>query len=87
MILTTSISKWGNGQGIRIPKNILEFLKWTESEKVEIIAENDGIKIKKIKRNYKYIQKKHIKELFEDFNEIYKKENIDWGEPVGKEIW
>ena len=30
MILTTSISKWGNGQGIRIPKNILEFLKWTE---------------------------------------------------------
>lgn len=84
MILTTSISKWGNGQGIRIPKNILEFLKWTESEKVEIIAENDGIKIKKITVPEK---RKNIKELFEDFNEIYKKENIDWGEPVGKEIW
>ncbi len=75
MILTTSISKWGNGQGIRIPKNILEFLKWTESEKVEIIAENDGIKIKKITVHEK---RKNIKELFEDFNEIYKKENIDW---------
>ncbi len=84
MILTTSISKWGNGQGIRIPKNILEFLKWTESEKVEIIAENDGIKIKKITVHEK---RKNIKELFEYFNEIYKKENIDWGEPVGKEIW
>ena len=84
MILTTSISKWGNGQGIRIPKNILEFLKWTESEKVEIITENDGIKIKKIAVPEK---RKNIKELFENFDGTYKKENIDWGEPAGKEIW
>ncbi len=84
MILTTSISKWGNGQGIRIPKNILEFLKWTESEKVEIITEDDGIKIKKITIPEK---RKNIYELFENFDGTYKKENIDWGEPQGNEIW
>ena len=83
MILTTSISKWGNGQGIRIPKNILEFLKWNENEKVEIITENDSIKIKKIVIPEK---RKNIKELFENFEGTYKKENIDWGEPIGKEI-
>lgn len=60
MTLTTSISKWGNGQGIRIPKNILEFLKWTESEKVEIITEGECIKIKKL-----LLQKK--KKIFMNF--------------------
>lgn len=84
MTLTTSISKWGNGQGIRIPKNILEFLKWTESEKVEIITEGECIKIKKITAPEK---RKNIYELFENFDGKYEKEEINWGEPQGKEIW
>lgn len=84
MTLTTSISKWGNGQGIRIPKNVLEFLKWNENEKVEIITEDNGIKIKKIVSPEK---RKNIYELFENFEGIYKKEEIDWGGPQGKEIW
>lgn len=83
MALTTSISKWGNGQGIRIPKNILDFLNWKESEKVEIILEDDSIKIKKITAT----KRKNIKELFENYDGVYKKEVIEWGEPVGKEIW
>lgn len=29
---------------------------------------------------------KSIKELFKDYKEIYEKEVINWGEPVGKEI-
>lgn len=83
MALTVSISKWGNGQGIRIPKSILEFLNWSDAEKVEIIAEEDYIKIKKIDVK----KRKNIKELFADYNANYEKEVIDWGEPVGKEVW
>lgn len=84
MTLTTSISKWRNEQGIRMPKNILEFLKLTESEKVEVTTEDDGIKIKKIAVPEK---RKNIKELFGNFDGTYKKENIDWGELQGKEMW
>ena len=83
MTLTISISKWRNGQGIRMPKNILKFLKLIESEKVEITTEDDGIKIKKVAVPEK---RKNIKELFDNFNGTYKKEDIDWGEPQGKEI-
>lgn len=83
MALTTSISKWGNGQGIRIPKNVLDFLNWNDSEKVEIIVEDNSIKIKKLSVK----ERKNIKELFKDYNSVYKKETIDWGEPVGKEVW
>ena len=56
MTLTGNICKWGNGQAIRIPKAILDFLKWTEDDKFELITENGELKIKKIeekkKRNY-----------------------------------
>lgn len=83
MALTTTISKWGNGQGVRIPKNILDFLNWNDCEKVEIIAEEDCIKIKKVSTK----KRKNIKELFENYNEVYEKETIEWGEPIGKEIW
>ena len=83
MALTTSICKWGNGQGIRIPKNILDVLGWNESEKVEIIVEDNSVKIKKVSAK----ERKNIKELFKNYDGVYRKETIDWGEPVGKEIW
>lgn len=48
------------------------------------IAEDNGIKIKKIVIPEK---RKNIYELFENFEGTYKKEEIDWGGPQGKEIW
>lgn len=83
MPLTISILKWGNGQDIRIPKSVLELLNWSDCEKLELIAETDCIKIKKVDVK----KRKNIKELFKNYNGNYEKENIDWGDPVGKEIW
>lgn len=82
MTLTISITKWGNGQGIRIPKSILKLLNWSDNEKVEIVAEDGQIKIKKADK-----KRQNIKELFENYDGNYEKENMDWDEPVGKEIW
>ncbi|WP_339331597.1 AbrB/MazE/SpoVT family DNA-binding domain-containing protein [Fusobacterium animalis] len=48
MTLLSTISKWGNGQGIRLPKTLLELLKWENNDKLEIIVENENIRIKKI---------------------------------------
>ena len=30
--MTTTIQKWENSQGIRIPKTILDTVKWTEAK-------------------------------------------------------
>ena len=38
-IMTTTIQKWGNSQGIRLPKHILEALNWHEGEKLDIKTE------------------------------------------------
>lgn len=79
--MTTIIQKWGNSQGIRIPKFILEAMGWTDSEELTMVTDNDKIIIQKAEK------RKNIKELFADFNEEYTPVNIDWGEPVGEEVW
>ena len=84
MTLLSTISKWGNGQGIRLPKTLLELLKWENNDKLEIIVENENIRIKKINSTKK---RKNIKELFTNYEREYEVQEIDWGEPEGKEIW
>lgn len=76
------IQKWGNSQGIRIPKGILNDLKWQSDENVEIIAEDDNIIIKKAIND-----EKNIDILFANYEGTYEPVNIDWGHPQGKEIW
>lgn len=76
------IQKWGNSQGIRIPKKILKTLDLSINDNVLIEEEKDCIKIKKIEEE----KRKTIKELFANYEGDYKSEEIDWGEPVGREI-
>lgn len=81
--MTTTIQKWGNSQGIRIPKILLDSMNWSENEQIVIIADNEKLIIEKSKEN----KRKNIIELFENYKEDYTPEEIDWGEPKGAEIW
>lgn len=83
MQLRGSISKWGNGQGIRLPKTLLEMLKWKNNDKINIVAEDDYIKIKKIEEP----KRKNIVELFKNYDDSYKSSEFDWGESEGREMW
>ena len=80
--MTAIIQKWGNSQGIRLPKILLEDLNMSEGEEVEIIAENSVLIIKPAMKKRKTIQ-----ELFDGYEGDYKPQEIDWGEPAGGEIW
>lgn len=79
--MTTAIQKWGNSQGIRIPKLLLESLHWSEDEELTISTENDKLVLTKASK------RKNIKELFENFEGNYEPVEIDWGKPVGEEVW
>jgi len=46
--MTTRIQKWGNSQGLRLPKHLLEAINLATGDDVEIIAENNQIIIKPI---------------------------------------
>ena len=81
--MTTTIQKWGNSQGVRIPKVLLDSIKWSENEEITIIVDNGKLIIEKAKEH----KRKNIKELFKDYKGEYEPVKIDWGEPKGEEIW
>lgn len=78
---TTTLQRWGNSQGVRIPKFLLESLQWGENEQLVMSAVDNRIVIEKAER------RKSIRELFADFEGSYEPVEMDWGEPVGGEVW
>ena len=83
--MLTAIQKWGNSQGVRLPKTILDKLFLQENDQVEIMAENDSIIIRKATRKRR--AKKSLEELFANYTGSYKCEEWDTGKPAGKEVW
>jgi antitoxin MazE len=79
---TTSIIQWGDSQGIRLPKFLMDSVNITENDTVEVTAQDNSIIIKKVAKKRKTIQ-----ERFENFEGSYETAEIDWGKPVGKEVW
>lgn len=75
------VQEWGNSQGIRLPLNILKEAQIKTGQNVEISVRNNQIIVKKKEA------RKTIQELFANYDEQYSPETIDWGTPIGKEIW
>lgn len=90
-MMYATIQKWGNSQGIRIPKSFLESFGLCENDKVDLVEKEEGIVIKKIAQN----KHKTIEERLEDFyklpiEQIRIDEQLDemsWGNAAGEEIW
>ena len=78
--MQTTIQKWGNSKGIRIPKKILEDLNFKENDIVEIKKSNGHILIKKAVKEIL-----SLNDLFQGYNDDYKCSEYDFGEDVGSE--
>lgn len=85
------LKKWGNSQGIRLPKSVLDKLGVSRNNVKFNVTVKDNSIILKPKKESKLAQR------FEGFNykkywADWEKENpgkskeMDWGEPVGKEM-
>ena len=87
--MQTTIVKWGNSHGIRLPKAFLQNMQIYENDPVDVILENDRIVIKKTIQNGHKTIKQRLKELYgENFEEYSSSQKeIDWGKPMGNEIW
>lgn len=74
------VRPWGNSQGIRIPKNILEKLNIGISDTLQIEIEDDAIVLKKAFKH------KTFEERVAEYDGKISVCDFDWGEPVGKEL-
>lgn len=82
--MQTSIQKWGNSQGIRIPKAFLEAIGMKVNDPVEIERQDNCIIIKKLENRKTELT---LDDIFSGYDSDYKPEEYDWGKPIGKEAW
>ncbi len=82
--MITKLQKWGNSQGVRINKSVLEQTGLSVGDPVDVVAKSGLIVLKpKLKRRKKY----NLKELVDKMPSRYRPQEFDWGEPQGKEVW
>ncbi len=73
--MTSIIQKWGNSQGIRIPKSVMEEVNFKSGDCVELIVENGALIIKNPALQQE--KRKSIRELFKDYHGDYVCEEIE----------
>jgi antitoxin MazE len=85
--MQTTIVKWGNNQGIRIPKTFLKDIHVSENDPVDIIVSDEKIIIKKIKSIKHRTTKERLVEFYgANFDQKRTGQSeIDWGKAVGEE--
>jgi len=82
--MVTKIQKWGNSQGLRIAREVLEEAHVSVGDEVEVSADDGVILVTPVKR----VRGRYdLQDLLAQIPEDYKPEELSWGEPCGKETW
>lgn len=76
------VQKWGNSNGVRIPKVYLDALNIKSGDAINIVREENRIIITKAKR-----PKESLKLRIKNYNGSKVENNFTWDEAKGKEIW
>jgi len=82
--MVTKVQKWGNSQGLRFPKEVLQEAQIDVGDEVEVSVRGGRIIVEpvtKVRGRYK------LKELVAKIPKGFRSEEVEWGAPVGKEAW
>ena len=82
--MLSKVQKWGNSQGIRIPKKILENSHIKIGEEVDITLQDGKIIVQSTNRVHGRYK---IKDLVSKMPVDYKVTEENWGAPTGQEVW
>lgn len=80
--MVAKVQKWGNSQGLRLAKHVLESASISVGDDVEVIVGEEQIIIKKIEK-----PKFDLAEMVARMPRGYKACEESFGKPVGKEEW
>jgi len=80
--MQVQVKTWGNSQGIRIAKEILQAANIAVNDMLDINVSDGVITLVKPYRH------KTLEERVAEFNgNLNLDGECDWGEPVGREVW
>ena len=88
-LMYATIQKWGNSQGLRIPKTLLDAIGLRENDRVELTQSEDGIRIKKAATGHRTLEERLVAFYGKPVDEISRLDvqEMDWGCAVGDEAW
>lgn len=81
MMTTQKITSWGNSLGIRLPQVLVQQVGLTEGALISLSIEGDKIILSPTKPKYK------LDELLANATPNMQHNEVDWGEPMGEEVW
>jgi antitoxin MazE len=73
--------KWGNSQAVRIPKRVLDQARLREGEELEIRVEAGRITLEPLSSELT------LESLVAQITPENQHHELDWGKPVGREVW
>jgi len=82
--MVTKVQKWGNSQGIRFTKAILEDAQIDIGDEVSVSVQPGRIVIEPVAG---VCDRYDLKELVSKMPKDYQAQEVNWGSPVGKEAW
>ena len=81
-MMVSKVQKWGNSQGLRLSKQLLDQADMNVGDEVEIVVGERQILVKKAAK-----PKYDLAELVARIPKGYKASEEPFGSPVGKEEW
>jgi len=82
--MVTKVQKWGNSQGLRLAKRVLEDAHISVGDDVDVTIRDGKIVIAPIKR---VRGKRSLQDLVSRIPKDYEAAEVDWGNPTGREVW
>ena len=82
--MVTKVQKWGNSQGLRLSRELLQAARITVGDEVVVTANEGEIRITPaslVRGRYR------LKELLDRVPPRGKTPEEDWGRPEGGEVW
>lgn len=82
--MVTRVQKWGNSQGLRLSKELLSAAEIEIGDAVDVTVSDGTIVVTPLRRVRGAVD---LEDLLAGIPEGYKHEELDWGPPVGGEVW
>lgn len=78
-----NVKRWGNSPAIRIPATLMQALNLNIDDEIKIDLVEGKLIIEPVKQEVGY----SLEKLLDGVTEENLHDPVEWGEPVGKEIW
>lgn len=82
--MPTKLQRWGNSQGVRLSKTVLEQAGMTVGDDVSVTIEDGAIVLR---RTLPTRTKIDLAELVKLIPTDYQPQEVDWGSPTAGEEW